>query len=159
MFLTQEQYATTEKQVYSDQQSGGLSSCAVSVELASTEFEAVIMAIVSSIKGILSLIDSLGISTSYPSQGWVNQELVPALKTVADRIGAVENSLHANGARDLTLWIIMGAFGIPSIVSAFLIYKWMTHARSKIASVSRGIVKIGTKLNLCDNQPMPEMKV
>ena len=131
----------------------------VSSELASTEFEAVSMAIVSSIKGILGLIDSLGISTSYPSQSWVNQELVPALKTVADRIGAVETSLHANGARDLTMWIFMGAFGILSIVSGLLIYKWMTNARSKIASVSRGIVRIGTKLNLCDNQPMPEMKV
>lgn len=127
--------------------------------IASTEFGTVNMALMSSIKGILGLIDSLGISSSYPSQSWVNEELVPALKTVADRIGAVETSLHANGAWDRTMWILMGAFGILSIISGLLIYKWMTNARAKITSVSKGVVRIGTKLNLCDNQSMPEMKV
>ena len=101
------------------------------------------MAIVaSSIKGILGLIDSLGISTTYPDKGWVNQELVPALKTIADRVGAMEKNLYANGSRDLTLWIVMAMFGIITIVSALLIYKWMSHARSKIASVSQGIVAV-----------------
>ena len=118
-----------------------------------------IMALVSSIKGILGLIDSLGISSTYPDQGWVNQELIPALKTIADRVGAIENNLHENGHRDLLVWIIMGMFGFLSILAAFLIYKWVIQARNKISSVSQGIVKIGTKLNVCNDQPFPDMKV
>ena len=81
--------------------------------------------VASTVMGILGLIDSLGITETYPKKDWVNSELIPALKTVAERLGSIEQSLHANTNRDWTLWMVVAVFGIITLASAFLSYKQM----------------------------------
>ena len=114
--------------------------------------------VASTIRGILGLIDSLGIYETYPNKYWVNSELVPTLRTIADRLGSIEQSLHLNTNRDWTLWVVVSVFGIITLASAFLIYKQMARTRSKVETVSRGVVSVGTKMNVHGEQPFPEMR-
>ena len=117
------------------------------------------MAVVAStIRGILGLIDNLGISQKYPDQDWVNSELVPTLRTLVNRLGSVEQSLHSKNNRDWTLWVVVSVFGLTTMATAFLIYKQMSRTRSKVATVSKGVVSVGTKMNVRGEQPFPEMK-
>ena len=114
--------------------------------------------VASTVMGILGLIDSLGITDTYPKTDWVNSELIPALKTVAERLGNVEQSLNANTNRDWTLWMVVVVFGVITLVIAFLTYKQMARTRSKVETVSRGVVSVGTKLNVQGDHPFPEMR-
>ena len=114
--------------------------------------------VASTVMGILGLIDSLGISETYPKKEWVNAELIPALKTVAERLGNVEQSLHANTTRDWTLWMVVVVFGIVTLASAFLTYKQMARTKARVETVSRGVVSVGTKLNVQGEHPFPEMR-
>ena len=114
--------------------------------------------VASTIRGILGLIDSLGISGNYPDKDWVNSDLVPTLRTVVDRLGSIEQSLHLNTSRDWTLWVVVSVFGIITLASAFFIYKQMARTCSKVETVSRGVVSVGTKMNVRGEQPFPEMR-
>ena len=114
--------------------------------------------VASTIRGIIGLIDSLSISGSYPDKDWVNSDLVPTLRTLANRLGSVEQSLHYNSSRDWILWVVVVVFVLMVMATTFLLHKQMSRTRSKIETVSKGVVSVGSKINVRGEQTFPDLK-
>ena len=109
-------------------------------------------AVVSTVRGIIGLIDSLGISGNYPDRDWVNSDLVPTLRTLATQLGAIEQSLHYNNSRDWVLWVIVSVSVLMVGATTFLLHKQMFRTRSK------GVVSVGSKINVKGEQSFPDLR-
>ena len=115
-------------------------------------------AVVSTLRGIMGLIESLGISGNYPDRDWVNSDLVPTLRTLATQLGSIEQSLHHNESKDYVLWVIVCVFVLIVIATTYLMHKQMTRTRSKVETVSKGVVSVGSKINVKGEQTFPDLR-
>ena len=78
------------------------------------------MSIMGTIKGLLTLVDGLSISGSYPTKTWIDQELKPTLTTLVTRIHMVESKLADNSMSDYKVMVVMIIYGC--IMGGLIVY-------------------------------------
>ena len=114
--------------------------------------------IASTIKGLLSLVDTLGITSNYLDKVWVHDEVIPALSTLVTRLGSVEQSLVANSNLDWVMWVILLVLTLGTMAVNILLFKQLAKTKIKIETLSKGVITVGAKMNLQNQGQFPECR-
>ena len=134
--------------------------CAVDLKIRVTKcghFEDFNMAgVVSTVRGGMQLIQGLTINENYPDGRWIVQELIPALSAVVRRLGTVEEHLEANTHRDWWMIVLTAVFSVGISVIVGLLVRRVGNTRATVDSVGKGVINLGTKLNVQPTSEFPQ---
>ena len=116
------------------------------------------MSILGTIKGLLTLVDGLSISGSYPTKTWIDQELKPTLTTLVTRIHTVENKLTDNSVSDYKVMVVMVIYGC--LMGGLVVYtiNGLVQNRRKTSKVSSATIWLGQKLSATPDTKYPTQK-
>ena len=113
--------------------------------------------VVKGIQGMLSLIESLSITGSYPNSDWIRTDLIPALTTMVKRVGTVEEGLARNNYGDLFLWIIVSLHLCLSVFCVLVLTRKLSRTGQSVKTVSRGVLRLGSKVGVEPTETFPDL--
>ena len=113
--------------------------------------------VVKGIQGMLSLIESLSITGSYPNSDWIRTDLIPALTTMVKRVGTVEEGLAKNNYGDSVLWILVSFHLCLSVFGILVLTRKLSRTGQSVKYVSRGVIRLGSKVGVEPAETLPEL--
>ena len=109
-------------------------------------------------QAILTLVQSLSISGSYPSSSWIESDLKPLFTTLIKRLDSMHQDLSSNEYSDGLLWIMVGVCltGLVLWNLAMSVVIWQN--QRTIRNIGQGLLFVSTKLEIRAAESFPTAK-
>ena len=109
-------------------------------------------------QAILTLVQSLSISGSYPSANWIESDLKPVFTTLIKRLDTLHQDVTTNEYSDGLLWVLVGVC-ITGLVLWNLALTVVTLQNQRtIRSIGQGLLFVSTKLEIRSPDAFPTAK-
>ena len=109
-------------------------------------------------QAILSLVQSLSISGSYPSANWIEAELKPVFTTLITRLDTLHQDVTNNDYSDGILWVLMGVCITGLVLWTMALTVVTLQNQRTVRSIGQGLLFMSTKLEIRSPDAFPTAK-
>ena len=109
-------------------------------------------------QAILTLVQSLSISGSYPSSSWIESDLKPLFTTLIKRLDSLHQDLSSNEYSDGLLWIMVGVCLTGLVLWNLAMSVVILQNQRTIRSIGQGLLFVSTKLEIRAAESFPTAK-
>ena len=109
-------------------------------------------------QAILTLVQSLSISGSYPSSSWIESDLKPVFTTLIKRLDSLHQDLTANEYSDGLLWVMVGVCLTGLVLWNLALTVVALQNQRTIRSIGQGLLFVSTKLEIRSPDSFPTAK-
>ena len=116
------------------------------------------MSLAMMLQAILTLVQSLSISGSYPSSSWIESDLKPLFTTLIKRLDSLHQDLTSNEYSDGLLWVMVGVCLTGLVLWNLALSVVILQNQRTIRSIGQGLLFVSTKLEIRSPESFPTAK-
>ena len=109
-------------------------------------------------QALLSLVQSLSISGSYPKANWIEGELKPVFTSLIKRLDTLHEDVTNNGYSDGVLWVLVGVCITGLLLWTMALTVVTLQNQKTVRSIGQGLLFVSTKLEIRSQDSFPTAK-
>ena len=99
-------------------------------------------------QAIMALVQSLSITSSYPSSLWIEEDLKPLFNSLVRRLDLFHQDLSSNASSDQILWTLNGVFLTVLVLWNLSMSFMIRQNQMTINKIGNGLLFVSTKLEI-----------